>query len=259
MLLAVEEQVWLPDNTGLIVSDGRPSSIFVVSLETGERRELVAAPDVGFLGGDVVLSPDGQTLAFNSGEFVNLRMQLLDLGADFEPIAPPRMIGSAGLGRAFPLAWSPDGSSLIVGTIRGLTPELGRLSIADPDRVQPLAFAGPGSVGAAVSARANRLVFGRNHLDWNLGVLRHGTGPLANRFFPLLDSNPGRNSHPTASSLCSNPIVAVIWASGSAMRMGAAPRSFGSLTGLPPECPAGRPTADGSPLTPPREAISISK
>ena len=168
------KMAWLPDSTGLIVSDGRPRSIFVVSIETGKRRELVAAPDVGVLGWDVVLSPDGQTLAFNSGEFVNRRIQLLDLGADFEPVAPPRMMGSAGLGRTFPLAWSPDGSSLIVGTVRGLTPELGRLSIADPDRIQPLAFAGPGSDWAAVSARANRLVFGRNHRDWDLGVLSKG-------------------------------------------------------------------------------------
>ncbi len=166
------KMAWLPDSTGLIVPDGRPLSIFVVSIETGERRELVAAPDVRFLRHNVVLSPDGQTLAFTGGEFSNRRMQLLDLGADFEPIAPPRMMGSAGLGRTSPLAWSPDGSSLIVGTVRGLTGELGRVSIADPDRIQPLAFAGPGSYWAAVSARANRLVFGRNHRDWNLGVLR---------------------------------------------------------------------------------------
>ena len=171
----ISKMAWLPDSTGLIVPDGRPMSIFVVSIETGERRELVAAPDVGFLRRDVVLSPDGQTLAFSSGESVNCRIQLLDLGADFEPIAPPRMMGSASVGRTRPLAWSPDGSSLIVGTVRGLTLELGRLSIADPDRIQPLAFAGPGSYWAAVSARTNRLVFGRNHLDWNLGVLSKST------------------------------------------------------------------------------------
>ena len=170
-----DKMAWLPDSTGLIVTDGRPLSIFVVSIETGERRELVAAPDGGYLGHAVVLSPDEQTLAFNSVESVSRRIQLLDLGADFEPIAPPRMMGSAGLGRTFPLAWSPDGSSLIVGTVRGMTVELGRLSITDPDRIQPLAFAGPGSWGAAVSARANRLVFGRSHRDWNLGVLRKNT------------------------------------------------------------------------------------
>ncbi len=166
------KMAWLPDSTGLIVPDGRPRSIFVVSIETGERRILVAAPDVGYIRSAVVLSPDGQTLAFNGGESSNRRIQLLDLGADFEPIAAPRMMGSAGLGRTLPLAWSPDGSSLIVGTVRGMTGELGRLSIADPDRIQPLAFAGPGSEWAAVSARANRLVFGRYHWDWNLGVLR---------------------------------------------------------------------------------------
>ena len=168
----ISKMAWLPDSTGLIVSDGRPRSIFVVSIETGERRILVAAPDVGYIRSAVVLSPDGQTLAFTSGEFSNRRMQLLDLGADVEPIAPPRMMGNAGLGRISPQAWSSDGSSLIVGTVRSLTGELGRLSIADPDRIQPLAFAGPGSYWAAVSARANRLVFGRNHRDWNLGVLR---------------------------------------------------------------------------------------
>ena len=63
---------WLgcPDSTGLIVSDGRPRSIFVVSIETGERRILVAAPDVGYIRSAVVLSTDGQTLAFNGGKSI---------------------------------------------------------------------------------------------------------------------------------------------------------------------------------------------
>ena len=74
----------------------------------------------------------------------------------------------------FPLAWS-DESSLVVETERGFIPELGRLSLAEPDRIQPLAWAGSGSTGAAVSRGSNRLVFGRKHQDWNLAVLRNST------------------------------------------------------------------------------------
>ena len=105
---------WLPDSTGLIFADGRPNSIFMVSMETGERRQLVAARGLGVLGRRAVLSPDGQTLAFGAGKAQDPRVHLLDLGADFQPIAPPRMLGSTSVGRALPVAWSPDGSSLIV-------------------------------------------------------------------------------------------------------------------------------------------------
>ena len=259
----ISKMAWLPDSTGLIVSDGRPRSIFVVSIETGKRRELVAAPDVGFLGRSVVLSPDGQTIAFNSVESVNRPIQLLDLGADFEPIAPLRMMGSTGLGRTHPLAWSPDGSSLIVGTVRGLTPELGRLSIADRTGSNRSLSQAPGAVGPP-SRPAPTDSYSAGTIG--IGILECSARTPRNRTFgksapspPRLDSKAGRNSHLTASSLCSNPTVAVIWASGLAMRMGAAPRSFGWLTGLPPECPVGRPTADGSPLTPPRAAVLTSK
>ena len=62
------KMAWLPDSKGLIVADGRPASIFLVLMETGERRELVAPRDVGFLSRRAVLSPDGQTLAFSAGK-----------------------------------------------------------------------------------------------------------------------------------------------------------------------------------------------
>ncbi len=97
-----DRMAWLPDSTGLIVSEGPVGSIFAVAIGTGERRELVAARDGGaFLSWHPALSPDGRTLAFTGGERNNRRILLLDLGADFEPIASPRIIGNAGLGYDF--------------------------------------------------------------------------------------------------------------------------------------------------------------
>ena len=167
------KSAWLPDSTGLIVADGTPRSVFLVSIETGERRKLVAGEDVGPLGRDPVLSLDGQTLAFGGGEPMDRRIYLLDLGADFQPIAPPRMIGSKGLGLTRLLAWAPDGGSFLVDTTtRAWTVELGRVTLAEPDRLQTFAFAGPNTGRAAVSPATGRLVFAKEHKVWNLAVLR---------------------------------------------------------------------------------------
>ena len=166
------KMAWLPDSTGLIVADGRPRSIFLLSIETGERRELVAAEDVEALGRDPVLSLDGHTLAFTGGEPMDRRIHLLDLDVDFQPIGAPRMIGSKGLGLTRLLAWAPDGSSLLVDTTLGWTVELGRVTLAEPDRVQSFAFAGSNTGRAAVSPGTGRLVFGKEHKDWDLAVLR---------------------------------------------------------------------------------------
>ena len=163
-----DRMAWLPDSAGLIVAHGHPGSIFLVSIETGERRELIAGRDFGGAGSNLVLSPAGQTLVFTDSR----RLHLLDLGADFEPIAPPRPVGDTGLRLAFPVAWSPDGSDLIVESHPSFKRELVRLPLAEPNRVRSLTFAGPGSNGGSVSARTNRLVFSKRHYDWNLAVLR---------------------------------------------------------------------------------------
>ncbi len=255
------KMAWLPDSTGLIVADGRPSSILLVSIETGERRELVAARDALHIGRRMVLSPDGRTLAFNAGEAHTTWVHLLDLGADFQPIAPPRGIGRARSGATLPVAWSPDGNSLIVQPSQDGTGGLGRLSLAAPDRIQPLAFAGPRTDWAAVSPGTGRIVFARSQEDWNLGVLRKSsTEPDGWQFgsFPSTTRDEGGPQFsPDGKQLVfesdrrGNFGIWISEADGSNARELRV--ADGVFSGMPRWSP------DGSPLTALREAILTSK
>src|SRR5207247_1629952 len=59
---------WCPDSNCLVVTDsqgeGKPNALFVVSLETGEKRQLTS-PQPPVLGdNDPAVSPDGRSLVF---------------------------------------------------------------------------------------------------------------------------------------------------------------------------------------------------
>ena len=59
---------WTPDGKSLVVtdrnSDNEPLGLFLLSVESGERRRLTSAPEKKFVDIEPALSPDGRTLAF---------------------------------------------------------------------------------------------------------------------------------------------------------------------------------------------------
>lgn len=90
--------------------EGRPESrIGLVGLETGEVRQITRGPGDDRLP---VWSPDGRFLAFLSDRAERGRFQvyLLEAGAVGEAVAAPDVPGTVEW-----LAWSPDGSRLLLG------------------------------------------------------------------------------------------------------------------------------------------------
>src|SRR5262249_19199056 len=59
---------WTPDGKSLVVtdrnSDGEPLGLFLLEVESGERRRLTSAQDKLFVDGEPAFSPNGGTLAF---------------------------------------------------------------------------------------------------------------------------------------------------------------------------------------------------
>ena len=87
---------WSPDSTWLAVCDWAedspgPLSLFLLAVDSGERRRLTTPPDSTL--GDVLpaFSPDGRTLAFSRyGSGLSSDLYLLDLDQDLNPQGEPR-------------------------------------------------------------------------------------------------------------------------------------------------------------------------
>jgi serine/threonine protein kinase len=167
---------WCPDSTCLVVTDsqgeGTPDALFVVSLETGEKRQLTNPP-TPFLGDtQPAVSPDGRWLAFRrvpgpgAGE-----LHLLPLGRDLTARGEPKRATLGELDAGYP-AWMPDGMEILfstgsrtgmglfrVGLSSDKTPE--RLPFAEEDGQMPV-------VTRALGSETPRLVYVRSSMDRNI-------------------------------------------------------------------------------------------
>ena len=88
---------WSPDSSSLVVADrsdpSEPFGLFLVSLETGEKRRLTRAP-TGYDGDTVgAISPDGTRLAITRRlRHTVSELHLLELGPDLVPESEPTVL-----------------------------------------------------------------------------------------------------------------------------------------------------------------------
>src|SRR5205814_2966843 len=88
---------WTPDSKHLIIVDRRvreePTGLFVLSVETGEKRSLITPPAKSIGDSDPAFSPDGRTLAFlRSPSHMVKDLYLLALFEDLRPQGEPRRV-----------------------------------------------------------------------------------------------------------------------------------------------------------------------
>jgi Tol biopolymer transport system component/DNA-binding winged helix-turn-helix (wHTH) protein len=159
---------WCPDSACLVVSDaagdGGTDAVFVIFLESGERRQLTY-PQKG-LDADPAISPDGRALIFRrdstpfSGEFY--RLSLKDqMMPDGEPV---RLTSTLSGGKP---AWMPDGREFLFAA-RGALWRLDGVNGGAPMR---LPFVGQDGQTPVVSRTADgrqRLVYVRSFADGNI-------------------------------------------------------------------------------------------
>ena len=161
---------WCPDSDCVVVTDslgeGKPDALFVVSLETGEKRQLTKPqPPVA---GDVnpAVSPDGRWLVFKRViAFPGHEVYLLPLGKDLTARGEPRRL-TLNVGElmwnAGYLAWMPDGREILYSTGRSLW----RAAIPGDSSPARVPFVGENGIMPAVSrpqpGRPSRLVYVRS-------------------------------------------------------------------------------------------------
>jgi eukaryotic-like serine/threonine-protein kinase len=162
---------WTADSKGLVVvgmSAERVGTLFLVLLETGEKRRLTDPP-AGLGDADPAISPSGRDLVFSrmdSGGRGNLCH--LSLSRDLTPLGKPEKLAVDDPVNRHP-AWTPDGSEIVyaAGTGWSLDRSLSRLGLSRSAKPVRLAISGD-SVSPAISRQGNRLAYEVRRRDANI-------------------------------------------------------------------------------------------
>ena len=163
---------WSPDSNSLVVTDspgdGQPDALFVISLETGEKRPLSNPQPPVLADTSPAVSPDGRSLVFlrrtswGSGE-----LHLLPLEKGLTAAGEPKRLTPAELRADYP-AWMPDGKEIIFSA-KG---SLWRLAVPGENTATRIPYVGEDSLMPAISrsqpGKPARLVYVRSFTDSNI-------------------------------------------------------------------------------------------
>ena len=168
---------WCPNSRCLVVTnspdDGAPDALFVISLDTSEKRQLTFPKPPA--GGDTnpAISPDSKWLVFRrmSGLFVGELLRVR-LNEGIMPAGEERRLTPPELDASYP-TWIPGSQAILFSTLGA---GLWRLDISGekPEEHQParLPFVGEAALMSAISqpqpGRPARLVYVRSLDDFNI-------------------------------------------------------------------------------------------
>jgi Tol biopolymer transport system component/DNA-binding winged helix-turn-helix (wHTH) protein len=164
---------WSPDSKWLVVTDwpspADPSALFLVSVESGERRQLTFPPAKSVGDTNPAFSPDGARLVFTRPPgpcACDSNLYLLRLDGRFQPVGEPQPLTSDLRAKSSP-TWTANGRNLIFsGPI--LNGDLWKLALAGHRPYTRIAAAGQDAYGPVMTAKGRRLAFTRAKVDTNI-------------------------------------------------------------------------------------------
>jgi Tol biopolymer transport system component/Ser/Thr protein kinase RdoA (MazF antagonist) len=176
---------WVPGGKHLIITDhgshSEPLGLFVVSLETGEKRRLTSAP-AGTIGDAApAVSPDGRTLIFSRASGLTVsELYRLPLTDALAAAGEPERLTSTQAWNTSP-AWLPHGREFIFasGSWHVGPFSLWRMPASTRGAPQRLAAVAENSAWPAISRDKGRLVFSRITSDLNIWRVPLKSGILA--------------------------------------------------------------------------------
>jgi Tol biopolymer transport system component/predicted Ser/Thr protein kinase len=164
---------WCPDSSCLIVTDEqgerKPLALFVVSLDTGEKRRLTDPPPSAIGDSNPSIAPDGRALVFQRQQTgASAELYSLPLGKGVTSAGDdPKRLTIAALNAVHPV-WAPDGNDVIFSA-RGSLWRVGASGERPPTR---LPFVGEDGLWPVIahlpSSRPPRLVYVRSLVDANI-------------------------------------------------------------------------------------------
>jgi serine/threonine protein kinase len=173
---------WSADSKSLIVTDssgdGQPNALFVVSLETGVKRQLTNPQSPAMADTSPSISPDGRSLVFLRRTTWGVgELHLLPLKNDLTADGESRRLTPIALRADFP-TWMPDGKEIIFSA-RG---SLWRLAVSGENSPTRIPYVGEDGVMPTVSraqpGQPARLVYVRSYWDgnfWRINTSAPGT------------------------------------------------------------------------------------
>jgi Tol biopolymer transport system component/DNA-binding winged helix-turn-helix (wHTH) protein len=175
---------WHPNSEWLVIPDRNsaqePYALFLVSVETGEKRKLTSPP--GNLNGDSypAVSPDGRAVVFTRAMTVSggTDLYLLELSEGLRTVGEPKRITfwQRFTGEA---AWWPDGNSIVFASGASFgNKTMWQMAIRGPAR-QPgeperLPFGGEGYYFLPAVSRQGRLVYSQSAVNAHIWRLELG-------------------------------------------------------------------------------------
>ena len=163
---------WCPDSDCLVVTDspgpGKPDALFVVSLETGEKRQLTNPQPPAFGDTHPAASPDGRWLVFER-ELAppSTELYLLPLGKNLTAGGEIRRLPFALFNRDY-TTWMPDSKEILFSSEGSLW----RAAIAGDHAPARVPFVGESGIMPVVSrpqpGRPSRLVYVRSIVVQNI-------------------------------------------------------------------------------------------
>jgi Tol biopolymer transport system component/predicted Ser/Thr protein kinase len=168
---------WAPDGGSLVICDKDSSArqaygLFLLSVETGERRKLTSPPRQSLGDSGPAFSPDGRMLAFSRSVDAGLSdLYLLRVSDGWKPIGEPQQLTFGNRGVTSP-AWTPDGREIIFGSWFFYGSGLWRVAIGSPGsrpkEPQRLAVLGDNVIDPAISRRGLRLAYAHVFIHSNI-------------------------------------------------------------------------------------------
>jgi Tol biopolymer transport system component len=169
--LSASSPAWSPDGKWLVLADKNspeePMGLFLLSIETGQKRRLTSPPAKSIGDTDPAFSPDGHTLAFirTAALFVG-DVHLLSLSNGFEAVGEVKRLTFDNLWDSHP-AWTLDGREIIYSS-GSPTQALWRVAAFGPGKPQRLASFGEYVDQPALSRQGQRLAYSRRVFDSNI-------------------------------------------------------------------------------------------
>ena len=162
---------WSPDGRWLVVPGGdsaeKPSALWLVSVESGEKRQITLPPanNLGDYFG--TFSPDGRTLAFvryTAGSTSDL--YVLPLAENLSAKGEPRRLSNDNR-IIIGIAWTADGREIVFASDRGGSQGLWRMAVSGSGEPRRLSV-GENGVFPSISRQGNRLVYSQSISDSNI-------------------------------------------------------------------------------------------
>ncbi len=165
---------WTSDSRRLIIEDRRSTAelygLFLLDVESGQKRPLTTPPPDFFGDRSPAVSPDGRTLAFaRVSSFAVSHLHVMNLTRDSLSGSPPRRLTQRP-DNITDIMWSGDGREIVYATDRSGVRSLWRIPVSGGRASRPITSVAPVGVQMALS-RQGRLAYTQGYSDddiWRL-------------------------------------------------------------------------------------------